>query len=102
MSRGSYTVLRSAFRQLPNACEFGYRSDPELAVVAVAVVAQDPFALDAAGGHPGCGALGDRDGDLLAFVVVDLGVGHSAVVVDDGVNVGSAQLRIAVADLGLA
>jgi hypothetical protein len=49
-----------------------------------------------AGSEPVHGVAQDADRGCGGLVVVDLGVGHAAVVVDDGVHERGAHQRIAV------
>ncbi|MDT5067000.1 MAG: hypothetical protein QOK02_3155 [Mycobacterium sp.] len=67
---------------------------PGVGFVAGAVVGQDPLDVDSTHGEPGHCAAEDADGSVGGFVVMDLGVGHPGVVVDDGVYVGVAQDRL--------
>jgi hypothetical protein len=82
--------------------EIGAGLRPDAAAVAAAVVRQHPLDGDAAGGEPGHRAAQDSSCGGRELVVVDLGVGQPAVVIDDGVDVGVADFWLAVGVARLA
>jgi hypothetical protein len=59
---------------------------PGVGAVGGAVVGQDALDGDAVSSEPGHGSLQDADRGFGFLVVVDLGVGDSGVIVDDGVH----------------
>ncbi len=70
---------------------------PQLRAITATVVGQDAFNAHSAGGEPCHGALEHTDGGQGCFIVVDLGVGHPAVVVDDGVAESVSKQLVTVA-----
>ena len=86
--------------RLGRDAQLGAGVAPEVGPVGGAVVGQDAFDGDAAVGEPGDRAAQDPDRGGGLLVVVDLDVGDPGVVVDDGVQVGGADQR--VADLACA
>src|SRR3954453_503763 len=81
--------------------QLGAGGAPGVGAVCRAVVAQHAFDGDAAGGEPGRRPAQHADGGGGGLVVVDLGVGHPAVVIEHGVHERGAQQRPAVAAAGL-
>ena len=61
-----------------------------------AVVGQDAFDDDPAVGEPADRPAQHGDGGGCGLVVVDFGLGHAGVVVDDGVHVGVTEQDVAV------
>lgn len=68
---------------------------PEVRPVGAAVVGQYPFNGDAAVGKPVSGPAQDCNSGHGGLVVVDLGVGDSGMVIDDGMRERISELRVA-------
>src|SRR5688572_28437243 len=69
---------------------------PGVGAVGRAVVGQHPLHGDAAGGEPGHRPAQHADGGGSGLVVVDLGLGDPAVVVEHGVHERGADLGVVV------
>jgi hypothetical protein len=80
--------------------QLGTRVAPGTGFVAAAIVCQHTLHVDASCAKPAHRALQDADGNVGGFVVVDLGIGHPRVVIDDGMDerVPKTGLATAVCD----
>lgn len=73
---------------------------PGVGAAGRSVVGQHPDGGNAAGGEPGHGVAEHADGRGGDLVVMDLGEGDAAVVVDDGVHERGPDLRVVVSAPG--
>jgi len=72
-------------------------SAPGVRAVAGAIVGDDAFDGDSAGTKPAHGSDQHPNGGISCFVVMDFGVGHPGVIVDDGVHEPVPEVGVALA-----